>query len=63
MKSEGKVMNNITLSNKQNISIWDFELTDEDMEKIDSLDLGYSEIIDHNNPEVVKYILSGKIED
>lgn len=56
-------MNNITLSNKQNISIWDFELTDEDMEKIDSLDLGYSEIIDHNNPEVVKYILSGKIED
>lgn len=63
MKSEGKVMNNVTLSNKQNISIWDFELTDEDMEKIDSLDLGYSEIIDHNNPEVVKYILSGKIED
>ena len=43
---------------EQNFAIWDFTLTDEDMKKIDVLDLGHSEIIDHNNPEVVKYILS-----
>lgn len=45
---------------EQNLSIWDFTLSDEDMKKIDALDLGHSEIIDHNNPEVVKFILSGK---
>jgi hypothetical protein len=28
------------------------------MKKVDALDLGHSEIIDHNNPAVVKYILS-----
>jgi diketogulonate reductase-like aldo/keto reductase len=43
---------------KQNIDIFDFTLTDEDMNKIDGLDLGHSEIIDHNNPNVVRYILS-----
>ena len=43
---------------EQNIDIWDFALTDEDMKKVDALDLGHSEIIDHNNPAVVKYILS-----
>ena len=43
---------------EQNIDIWDFTLTDEDMKKVDTLDLGHSEIIDHNNPAVVKYILS-----
>jgi diketogulonate reductase-like aldo/keto reductase len=43
---------------EQNIDIWDFMLTDEDMKKVDVLDLGHSEIIDHNNPAVVKYILS-----
>lgn len=43
---------------KQNLDIWDFTLTEEDMKKVDALDLGHSEIIDHNNPQVVKYILS-----
>ena len=43
---------------EQNIDIWDFTLTEEDMKKVDALDLGHSEIIDHNNPAVVKYILS-----
>lgn len=46
---------------EQNIDIWNFTLSEEDMKKIDALDLKHSEIIDHNNPEVVKYILSAKI--
>ncbi len=45
---------------EQNLDIWDFNLTDEDIKKIDALDLGYSEIIDHNEPDVVKFILSSK---
>ena len=46
---------------EQNIDIWDFTLKDDEMAKINALDLGHSEIIDHNNPEVVRYILSAKI--
>ena len=46
---------------EQNFDIWNFTISDEDMKKIDALDLKRSEIIDHNNPEVVKYILSAKI--
>lgn len=47
---------------EQNISIWDFVLSDEDVKKIDELDIGHSEIIDHNEPAVVKYILSAKMD-
>ncbi len=47
---------------EQNFDIWNFIISDEDMKKIDALDLKHSEIIDHNNPEVVKYILSLKAE-
>lgn len=47
---------------EQNIDIWDFVLSDEDVKKIDELDLGHSEIIDHNEPMVVKYILSAKMD-
>ena len=46
---------------EQNIDIWNFKLSDDDMKKIAELNLGHSEIIDHSNPEVVKYILSFKI--
>lgn len=46
---------------EQNFDIWNFTISDEDMKKIDTLDLKHSEIIDHNNPEVIKYILSAKI--
>ena len=47
---------------EQNIDIWDFTLSAEDMKQIDALDIGHSEIIDHNNPDVVRYILSAKSE-
>lgn len=47
---------------EQNIDIWDFVLSDEDVKRINELDLGHSEIIDHNEPMVVKYILSAKMD-
>lgn len=47
---------------EQNLAIWDFALSDEDMKQIEALDLGHSEIIDHNNPVVVKYLVSSKAE-
>ena len=47
---------------EQNIDIWDFTLSDEDMKKVDALDLGHSEIIDHNDPNTVKFILSAKAD-
>ncbi len=47
---------------EQNLSIWDFTLSEEDMKEIAKLTLDHSEIIDHRNPEVVKYIMSVKTE-
>ena len=47
---------------EQNIALWDFSLTDDDMKSIDALDLGHSEIIDHNDPNVVRYILGATKE-
>ena len=46
---------------EQNIDIWNFSLTKDEMDLVASLDLGHSEIIDHSNPEVVKFILSAKV--
>ncbi|WP_026658386.1 aldo/keto reductase [Butyrivibrio sp. AC2005] len=43
---------------EQNIDIWDFDLTDEEMEKIASKDLGYSEIVNHDDPGFVKFVLN-----
>lgn len=48
---------------EQNISVWDFELSQEDMEQITKLDIGYSEIVDHYSPEFVKMLHSLKIHD
>ena len=39
---------------EQNINIWDFELTEEEMAKVASKDLGHSEIVNHDAPEFVK---------
>ena len=47
---------------EQNLDIWDFTLSEEDMKAVEALTLDHSEIIDHRNPEVVKYIMSVKTE-
>ena len=43
---------------QQNIDIWDFELTDEEMTKIAAKDLGHSEIVNHDDPAFVKFVLN-----
>ena len=48
---------------EQNIDIWDFELSEEEMESIKKLDIGRSEIIDHYNPCIVKMIANNRIHD
>lgn len=48
---------------EQNISVWDFELSKEDMDQIAKLDIGHSEIVDHYSPEFVKMLHSLKIHD
>ena len=47
----------------QNLDIWDFELTDEEMAAVTAKDLGKSGIIDHFDPATVKMILGIKIHD
>ena len=39
---------------KENMNIFDFKLSKEDIEKIKELDLGKSPWIDHNDPETVE---------
>lgn len=41
---------------EQNIDIWDFTLTEEEMERISAKDLGHSEIVNHDDPAFVKFI-------
>lgn len=41
---------------EQNIDIWDFTLTDEEMQAIAAKDLGHSEIVNHDDPAFVKFI-------
>lgn len=48
---------------EQNIAIWDFKLSDEDMAKIAELDLGHSEIVNHDDPAFAKMLHSLKVHD
>ncbi|MDO4621066.1 MAG: aldo/keto reductase [Lachnospiraceae bacterium] len=48
---------------RENLAIDDFELTEEEMQTIESYDLGYSEIIDHSNPLTEKWLTEWKIHD
>lgn len=41
---------------KQNINVFDFALTQEDMEKIKALDVGHSEIVNHFDPKWIKFL-------
>ena len=46
---------------EQNMDIWDFKLSDEDMAEIAKLDLGHSEIVNHDDPGFAKMLHSLKI--
>ena len=46
---------------EQNMAVWDFALTEEEMAEIEKLDLGHSEIVDHTSPAFVKMLHPMKI--
>ena len=46
---------------EQNIDIWDFSLTEDEMAVIGKKDLGHSEIIDHFNTDLVKFLNQRKL--
>lgn len=46
---------------EQNMDIWDFKLSDEDMAEIAKLDLGHSEIVNHDDPAFVKMLHTMKV--
>ena len=48
---------------EQNIDIWDFQLSDEDMAEIAKLDIGHSEIVDHSDPKFVQMLHQMKIHE
>lgn len=48
---------------EQNMDIWDFELSNDEMAKITALDLGKSEIVDHSDPVFIKMIHSLKVHE
>lgn len=49
---------------KENLNIWDFELTTEDMEKISDLDMGYQgTAVKHFDPDFVRMCVTRKIHD
>lgn len=48
---------------KENIDIFDFELDEEDLNKIKTLDIGHSEIIDHQCFTTAKWLNKYKIHD
>lgn len=46
---------------EQNLDIWDFQLSGEDMAEIARLDIGHSEIVDHSDPKFVRMLHQMKI--
>ena len=48
---------------EENLNIWDFALSDADMEAIRELDLGNSEIIDHSSADTAKILNGWKIHE
>lgn len=48
---------------EENLNIWDFALSEKDMEAIGALDLGHSEIIDHSAADTAKFLNGWKIHE
>ena len=48
---------------EQNIDIWDFSRTEDEMKKIAEKDLGHSEIVNHEDPGFVKALCGMKIHE
>ena len=48
---------------EQNMDIWDFALSQEDMAEIAGLDLCHSEIVDHDSPQFVRMLHTMKVHD
>ena len=48
---------------EQNFDVWDFALTDEEMAEIEALDLGRSEIVDHNDPAFIRMLHNLKVHE
>ncbi len=48
---------------EQNLNIWDFQLSQEDMEAIAALDVGHSEIVSHDDPNFIKMLHGLKVHD
>ena len=48
---------------EENLDIWDFELTEDEMTRITRLDLGHSEIIDHTKAATAKWLNGWHIHD
>ncbi len=46
---------------EQNLDIWGFALSDEDMTEISKLDIGHSEIVDHSDPKFVQMLHQVKV--
>ena len=48
---------------EQNMNIWDFELSEEDMNEIAKLDIGHSKIVNHDDPNFVKMLHGLKVHE
>ena len=48
---------------EQNFDVFDFELSAEDMDKIKTMDIGHSEIIDHTDPALIKSLHAYKVHE
>lgn len=48
---------------EQNLAIWDFQLSDEDMAEIAKLDIGHSEIVNHSDPKFIQMLHQLKLHE
>lgn len=48
---------------EQNMDIWDYTLSEEDMQEISGLDIGHSEIVNHYDPAFVRMLHSRKLHE